>query len=345
MIAGIFLDNIPNSRTIQKYSEYCPMEKPPKKLLEQVRDIIRVKHYSYKTEKSYISWIKRYILFHDKRHPREMGGKEIEEFLTYLAVEENVAASTQNQALSAILFLYREVLRQDLDLQVDAVRAKRSRYVPTVLTREEALSIINHLSGVHQLIVKLLYGTGLRQAECLQLRVKDIDFAQKQVIVRDGKGMESRVTMLPTSLAEELRFHLEIVKRLHQQDLEKGYGSVYLPFALERKYKNAERDWIWQFVFPSDRISKDPRSGIIRRHHLHESGLQKALKQAVKIEGTSKRVSCHTFRHSFATQLLQDGYDIRTVQELLGHKDVKTTMIYTHVLNRGGRGVRSPLDI
>jgi integron integrase len=345
MIAGIFLDNIPHSHIIQKSSEYRPMEKPPKKLFEQVRDIIRVKHYSYKTEKSYISWIKRYILFHNKRHPREMGGKEIEEFLTYLAIQENVAASTQNQALSAILFLYKEVLRQDLDLQVDAVRAKRSRYVPTVLTREEVLSIINHLSGVHQLIVKLLYGTGLRQTECLQLRVKDIDFAQKQVIVRDGKGMESRVTMLPTSLAEELSFHLEIVKRLHQQDLNRGYGSVYLPFALERKYKNADRDWVWQFVFPSDRISQDPRSGTVRRHHLHESGLQKAIKQAVKMAGITKRVSCHTFRHSFATQLLQDGYDIRTVQELLGHKDVKTTMIYTHVLNRGGRGVRSPLDL
>ena len=191
----------------------------------------------------------------------------------------------------------------------------------------------------------MLYGTGLRQTECLQLRVKDIDFAQNQVIVRDGKGMESRVTMLPNSLAEELKFHLEIVKRLHQQDLGKGYGSVYLPFALERKYKNADRDWVWQFVFPSNRISQDPRSGTIRRHHLHESGLQKAIKQAVKMAGINKRVSCHTFRHSFATQLLQNGYDIRTVQELLGHKDVKTTMIYTHVLNRGGRGVKSPLDL
>jgi integron integrase len=194
-------------------------------------------------------------------------------------------------------------------------------------------------------LVKLLYGTGLRQTECLQLRVKDLDFAQRQVVVRDGKGMESRVTMLPASLIEDLRFHLQLVKRTHQQDLEKGYGSVYLPFALERKYKNADRDWVWQYVFPSDRISSDPRSGIVRRHHLHENGLQKALKQAVRMAGISKRVSCHTFRHSFATQLLQNGYDIRTVQELLGHKDVKTTMIYTHVLNRGGRGVRSPLDV
>jgi integron integrase len=320
------------------------VEKPPKKLLEQVSDVIRLKHYSYKTEKSYVNWIKRYILFHNKQHPREMSGKEIEEFLTHLAVEENVAASTQNQALNAILFLYKEVLKQELDLKVDAIRAKRSRYLPTVLTKEEVLAIINNLSGVYQLVVKLLYGTGLRQTECLQLRVKDLDFAQQQLIIRDTKGMESRVTMLPTSLIKELQFHLQIVKRQHQQDLEKGYGSVYLPFALERKYKNADREWIWQFVFPSDRISQDPRSKIIRRHHLHESGLQKALKQAVKTAGINKRVSCHTFRHSFATHLLQNGYDIRTVQELLGHKDVKTTMIYTHVLNRGGRGVRSPLD-
>ncbi len=275
---------------------------------------------------------------------REMNGKEIEEFLTHLAVKENVAASTQNQALNAILFLYKEVLKQKLDLQVNAVRAKRSKYLPTVLTKEEVFAIINNLSGVYQLIVKLLYGTGLRQTECLQLPVKDLDFAQNQLIVRDTKGKESRVTMLPTSLIEELQFHLQIVKRQHQQDLEKGYGSVYLPFALERKYKNADREWIWQFVFPSNRISQDPRSKIIRRHHLHESGLQKALKQAVKTAKINKRVSCHTFRHSFATHLLQEGYDIRTVQELLGHKDVKTTMIYTHVLNRGGRGVRSPLD-
>ncbi len=320
------------------------MEQRPKKLLEQVSDFIRIKHYSYKTEKSYINWIKRYILFHDKRHPKEMGSAEIEAFLTHLAVEENVAASTQNQALNAILFLYREVIKQELDLQVNAVRAKRSRYIPTVLTKEEVLAIINNLSGVYQLVVKLLYGTGLRQTECLQLRIKDLDFSQKQVIVRDGKGMESRVTMLPTSLIEELQFNLQIVKRLHQQDLEKGYGSVCLPFALERKYKNADREWIWQFVFPSNRISQDLRNGIILRHHLHESGLQKAVKQAVKMAGVAKRVSCHTFRHSFATHLLQDGYDIRTVQELLGHKDIKTTMIYTHVLNRGGRGVRSPLD-
>jgi integron integrase len=320
------------------------MEQRPKKLIEQVRDAIRLKHYSYQTEKTYVYWIKRYIFFHNKRHPKDMGGKEIEAFLTDLAVNQKVAASTQNQALHAILFLYKEVLRQELDLKVDAVRAKKTKYLPTVLTKEEVVAIIQQLSGVHQLLIKLLYGTGLRLSEGLSLRVKDVDFAQQQIIVRDTKGNESRVTMLPESIAEELKIHLQSVKLLHQQDLQKGYGSVYLPFALERKYKNAKYDWIWQFVFPSASISRDPRSGEIRRHHLHETSLQKALKQAVKSAQVQKKIGCHTFRHSFATHLLQNGYDIRTVQELLGHKDVKTTMIYTHVLNRGGRGVRSPLD-
>ncbi|MBF2005814.1 MAG: integron integrase [Chlorogloeopsis fritschii C42_A2020_084] len=320
------------------------MEQRPKKLMEQVQDAIRLKHYSYKTEKSYVGWIRRYIFFHDKRHPKDMGSAEIEAFLTHLAVEEKVAASTQNQALNAILFLYKEVLKQDLDLKVDAVRAKSSKYLPTVLTKDEVFAIIKQLSGVHQLLIKLLYGTGLRLNECLSLRVKDVDFAQEQIIVRDTKGNESRVTMLPESIAEELKIHLQSVKILHQQDLQKGYGSVYLPFALERKYSRAKYDWIWQFVFPSGSISQDPRSGEVSRHHLHESSLQKALKQAVRQAGIQKKVSCHTFRHSFATHLLQNGYDIRTVQELLGHKDVKTTMIYTHVLNRGGKAVRSPLD-
>ncbi len=320
------------------------MEQRPKKLLEQVQDVIRLKHYSYQTEKTYIYWIRRYILFHDKRHPKDMGSAEIEGFLTNLAVNENVAASTQNQALHAVLFLYKEVLKQDLDLKVDAVRAKKSKYLPTVLTKDEVFAIIQKLSGIHQLLIKLLYGTGLRLNEVLSLRVKDVDFAQNQITVRDTKGNESRVTMLPESIAEELKIHLQSVKIIHQQDLEKGYGSVYLPFALERKYVRAKYDWIWQFVFPSGSISKDPRSGEVRRHHLHESGLQKALKQAVRQAGIQKKVGCHTFRHSFATHLLQNGYDIRTVQELLGHKDVKTTMIYTHVLNRGGKAVRSPLD-
>ena len=316
----------------------------PRKLLEQVSDALQVKHYSYQTEKSYLLWIRRYILFHNKRHPKEMGGEEINAFLTHLAVEGKVAASTQNQALSALLFLYREVLHLELDLDLDAVRAKRSRYLPTVLTPEEVKAIIVHLSGIHRLVVQVLYGSGLRLAEAQQLRVKDVDFNQRQLVIRNSKGMESRLTMLPETLVEPLQEHLLWAKRQHQQDLEQGYGSVYLPFALERKYPNAEREWSWHYVFPAERLSQDPRTGITRRHHLHESGLQRAIKQAVQKTGIPKRVSCHTFRHSFATHLLQNGYDIRTVQELLGHKDVKTTMIYTHVLNKGGRGVRSPLD-
>lgn len=335
IICEEFLSSLMNDNT--------PASKP-RKLLEQVSDVLRVKHYSYQTEKSYVQWIRRYILFHHKRHPKEMSGEEINAFLTHLAVDEKVAASTQNQALSALLFLYREVLHLELNLNLDAVRAKRSRYLPTVLTPEETKAVILHLSGIHRLVVQLLYGSGLRLAEAQQLRVKDVDFAQCQLAIRNSKGMESRLTMLPETLVDPLQEHLLWVKRQHQQDLEQGYGSVYLPFALERKYPNAERDWIWQFVFPAERLSQDPRSGSTRRHHLHESGLQRAIKQAVQKTGIPKRVSCHTFRHSFATHLLQNSYDIRTVQELLGHKDVKTTMIYTHVLNKGGRGVRSPLD-
>jgi integron integrase len=319
------------------------MQSPPKKLLDQVRDTIRLKHYAYRTEETYVQWIRRYILFHNKRHPKEMGKAEIEAFLTHLAVEGRVAASTQNQALSALLFLYREVL--DLDMaDIDAIRAKRPQYVPTVLTKHEAIAVIQQCDGIYQLVVKLLYGSGLRLIEGLRLRVKDIDFAQHQILVRDGKGSKSRVTMLPSSVVEELHDHLVGVKRQHQQDLERGFGVVLLPFALDRKYPNANRDWAWQFVFPSSQIAKDPRSERICRHHLHESGVQKAVKQAVKATKIPKQVGCHTFRHSFATHLLESGYDIRTIQELLGHKDVKTTMIYTHVLNRGGRGVRSPLD-
>ncbi|MFS8887928.1 integron integrase, partial [Synechococcus sp. R55.1] len=288
----------------------------PRKLLEQVSDALRVKHYSYQTEKSYLLWIRRFILFHNKRHPKEMGGEEINAFLTHLAVEGKVAASTQNQALSALLFLYREVLHLELDLDLDAVRAKRSRYLPTVLTPEEVKAIIVHLSGIHRLVVQVLYGSGLRLAEAQQLRVKDVDFNQRQLVIRNSKGMESRLTMLPETLVEPLQEHLLWAKRQHQQDLEQGYGSVYLPFALERKYPNAEREWSWQYVFPAERLSQDPRTGITRRHHLHESGLQRAIKQAVQKTGIPKRVSCHTFRHSFATHLLQNGYDIRTVQEL-----------------------------
>jgi integron integrase len=273
-----------------------------------------------------------------------MASAEIEAFLTHLAVQQKVAASTQNQALSALLFLYRDVLKKPLDFPIDAVRAKKPKRVPTVLTKDEALTVIERLSGPHRLMGKLLYGSGLRLMECLRLRVKDLDFAQCQIIVRDGKGMEDRITMLSESLISPLQEHLLYVKRLHAQDVAQGVGPVYLPFALERKYPRAGRLWIWQYVFPSDRLSKDPRTGIIRRHHLSESALQKVVSQAGRVVGLNKHISCHTFRHSFATQLLQQGYDIRTVQELLGHKDVKTTMIYTHVLNRGRLAVRSPLD-
>ncbi len=320
------------------------MQDRPVRLLDQVRQIIRLKHYSIRTEEAYIGWIKRYILFHDKRHPQEMGSPEIEAFLTHLAVELNVASSTQNQAFSALLFLYREVLKQDLDAPIDAVRAKIPKRIPTVLTREEVHQVLDAISGTHRLMAKLLYGSGLRVMECVRLRVKDVDFARYQITVRDGKGMKDRVTMLPASLVDPLQEHLQHVKQIHQNDLVKGYGSVYLPDALERKYPNANREWIWQYVFPATSLSKDPRTGIMRRHHIDASGLQKAVRKAAKLTGIPKRVTCHTFRHSFATHLLENSYDIRTVQELLGHKDVKTTMIYTHVLNRGGMAVRSPLD-
>ena len=321
------------------------MNQRPKKLLDQVRDAIRVKHYSLRTEQAYVSWIKRYILFHNKRHAKEMGSAEIEAFLTHLAVDQNVAASTQNQALSALLFLYREVLKKDLDpYSIDAVRAKRPKRLPTVMTREEVRAVIAALSGTHQLMAQLLYGSGLRLVECLRLRVKDLDFAYRQITVRNGKGEVDRVTMLPQSLVVPLQQHLQRVKMIHQRDLDNGYGAVYLPYALERKYPNANREWCWQYVFPAHRLSKDPRSALIRRHHLGESGPQRAVRKAVRLAGIDKPVSCHTFRHSFAAHLLENGYDIRTVQELLGHKNVKTTMIYTHVLNRGGLAVRSPLD-
>lgn len=321
------------------------MEARPKKLLVQVRDRLRVKHYAYKTEECYVNWIRRFILFHDKQHPNQMGHFEVEAFLTHLAIHEHVAASTQNQALSAILFLYREVLHQDLGKNIDAVRARRPQHLPTVLTPDEALAVIAQLSGVYRLVAQLLYGSGLRLTEALRLRVKDLDFSQNQISVLEAKGGKSRFTMLPTCITEPLQEHLKSVKRLHQQDLEQGYGSVYLPYALERKYPNADRQWIWQYVFPSSHRSIDPRSQITRRHHLNDSSQQKAVKQAAQKTGIHKRISCHTFRHSFATHLLQNNYDIRTVQELLGHKDVKTTMIYTHVLNKGGQGVQSPLDL
>lgn len=321
---------------------YMNARKP--NLLEQARNVMRVKHYSLKTEKSYVQWIWRFILFHKKRHPASMGEREVGEFLTHLAVQAKVAASTQNQALNAVLFLYRNVLKVDIGWIENIERAKKRIRVPVVFTREEAKKIIAQLQGTKWLMVSLLYGCGLRLSECLRLRVKDIDFTYNQITLRDTKGDTDRVTMLPASLKGPLREHLVRVKDLHAQDLKDGFGRVYLPFALARKYPNADREWGWQYVFPSAKRSKDPRSNIERRHHVLDSVLQRTVKDAISKAEISKHGSCHTFRHSFATHLLESGYDIRTVQELLGHKDVSTTMIYTHVLNTPGLAVRSPVD-
>lgn len=314
------------------------------KLLDQVRGKIRLKHYSIRTEEAYVDWIKRFILHHGKKHPSELGAEEVEVFLTHLAVHGRVAASTQNQAKSALLFLYREVLGSELPWLDNVEKAKAPKRLPVVLTREEVQQVIAQLTGQHKLASGLLYGAGLRILECLRLRVKDVDFSRREILVRDGKGFKDRVTMLPLSLVPELRLQLGQVKRLHDQDLNAGYGTVYLPYALDRKYPNAAREWGWQYVFPSGNLSVDPRSGEMRRHHLQDQALQRAVKQAVRGAGLTKPATPHTFRHSFATHLLESGYDIRTVQELLGHSDVSTTMIYTHVLNKGGRGVTSPLD-
>ena len=320
------------------------MNTQPVKLLDQVRHLIRVKHYSIRTEEAYVSWIKRFILFHDKRHPKDMEKKEIEAFLTHLAVNREVAASTQNQAFSAILFLYHQVLDLDTFDGIDALRAKQPERLPVVLSEHEVFNTIDAIPGVEQLMVQIIYGAGLRGIECVRFRVKDIDFDRNEILVRRGKGQKDRVTILPTDLHRTLQKQLRYVKKQHNSDLSQGYGSVYLPFAIAKKYKNADKEWKWQYVFPSHTLSIDPRSGIRRRHHIHLSSLNRAVKKAVEIAGVSKQVSTHAFRHSFATHLLEDGYDIRTIQELLGHKDVKTTQIYTHVLNKGGNAVRSPLD-
>ena len=314
------------------------------KLLEQVRDVIRRKHYSIRTEQAYIDWIKRFIIYHGKRHPGEMAEEEVAEFLTHLARHLNVAASTQNQALSALLFLYKEVLKHEIGWLEKVERAKKPPKLPVVLSRGEVKEIFEHLHGVPKLMACLLYGSGLRLMECVRLRIKDIDFALAQITVRDAKGGKDRITMLPLNLSEPLRRHLSRVKAQHEQDLEDGFGSVHLPFAFARKSPNAAREWGWQYVFPSSRLSIDPRSGRKQRHHIAGGVLQSALKRAVNAAGIVKRANCHSLRHSFATHLLSKGYDIRTVQELLGHKDVSTTMIYTHVLNRPGIGVKSPLD-
>jgi integron integrase len=314
------------------------------RLLDQVREGIRARHYSRRTEESYVAWIRRFILFHGKRHPKEMGEAEITGFLSGLAVKGKVSASTQNQALCAILFLYREVLKLDLCRLEGVVRAKISRRLPVVLTRAEVGLVLEQLCGTVRLMATLLYGSGLRLLECARLRIKDVDFGSNQITVRAGKGDKDRVTLLPDVVKDELAGHIECVRRQHQYDVVAGAGWVELPAALARKYPNAGREWAWQWVFPATRIYVEPRTGERRRHHLHESVLQRAVKEAIRRAGIAKQASCHTFRHSFATHLLEAGYDIRTVQELLGHSDVSTTMIYTHVLNRGPSAVRSPAD-
>lgn len=310
----------------------------------QVREVIRLKHLAYYTEKAYIAWIVRYIRFHKLKHPKDMGANDITAFLSYLALERNVSASTQNQALNALVFLYKEVLKREPGSFEGIIRAKKPKFLPVVFSEREIGLVLEQLSGTPRLIASLLYGTGMRLNECLRLRVKDLDFERNQIIVRQAKGGKDRVVPFPKSTQEALKNLLAKVKVLHQADLIAGYGSVFLPFALSRKYPNADKQFLWQYVFPSKNLSVDPRSGITRRHHLDPSILQKHLKNAVTKAQLDKRATCHTFRHSFATHLLQRNYDIRTVQELLGHNDVKTTMIYTHVMERGSNGTRSPLD-
>ncbi|MRR50411.1 MAG: integron integrase [Rhodocyclaceae bacterium] len=314
------------------------------KLLDQVRARIRVKHYSIRTEDQYVHWIKRFILFHGRRHPREMGAAEVEAFLSDLAVTGRVAASTQNQALSALLFLYREVLAIELPWLDKITRAKPSRRMPVVLTPAEVRAVLERMEGTHALMARLLYGTGMRLMECVRLRVKDVDFGRNEILIRDGKGAKDRVTMLPAALAGPLAAHLERRRVIFADDLRDGKAEVWLPDALARKYPNAATEWGWQYVFCSGSYSTDPRSGRVRRHHMDEKLLQRAMKKAVAAARLAKPATPHTLRHSFATHLLENGQDIRTVQELLGHSDVSTTMIYTHVLNKGGRGVTSPLD-
>ncbi len=314
------------------------------RLLDRVRSEIRLRHYSIRTEEAYTLWIRRFIVVHGKRHPLEMGAAEVAGFLTHLAVEGKVAAATQNQALSALVFLYREVLKANVEEIRDVVRAKKARRLPVVLTPAEVKAVLSQLENPYRVLAELMYGSGLRLLESVRLRVREVDFERREILIRDGKGRRDRVTVLPERAAAALRTQLGIARALHDADLSEGYGSVFLPTALARKYRGADREWRWQYVFPSEKRSRDPRSGAVRRHHLSEAAVQRAVKKAVRQSRIAKPASCHSLRHSCATHLLENGYDIRTVQELLGHRSVSTTMIYTHVLNRGGRAIRSPLD-
>jgi len=324
--------------------QVAPDAAGPPKLLDQVRARIRVKHYSIRTEDQYVQWIKRYIYFHGKRHPRDLGAADVEAFLSDLAVNGRVAAATQNQALSALLFLYKEVLEIALPWLDNITRAKPSKHLPVVLTPAEVRAVLERMDGVYGLMARLLYGTGMRLMECVRLRVKDVDFGRNEILIRDGKGAKDRVTMLPVALAGPLTDHLTRRRVIYEDDLRDGKAEVWLPDALDKKYPNAPTEWGWQFVFCSGSHSTDPRSGRVRRHHIDEKLLQRAMKKAVTAARLTKPATPHTLRHSFATHLLESGSDIRTVQELLGHSDVSTTMIYTHVLNKGGHGVTSPLD-
>jgi integron integrase len=317
--------------------------KTPSPFLNEVIKAVRVRHYSIRTEKAYVGWTKRYILFHNKRHPRDMGAEEVGAFLSFFAVDSNVAASTQNQALNALVFLYRAVLDQPLGELQGVVRAKKPRKLPVVLSRNEVRQVLCNLQGLHWLAACLLYGSGLRLMECVRLRVKDLDFEHRAIIVREGKGGKDRIVTFPDELMVPLQRHLGHVRNIHEKDLADGFGAVWLPHALARKYPNAPVQWGWQYVFPATRRSLDPRSNTVRRHHIDESSIQKAVRIARRKAGIEKPASCHTLRHSFATHLLERGMDIRTVQEQLGHKDIRTTQLYTHLLNRGGNAVLSPL--
>jgi integron integrase len=321
----------------------CGMDARPK-LLQVVREKMRARHFSYRTEQAYVAWMRRFVLYHGKRHPREMGAVEVETFLTHLAIERRVSASTQNQALGAILFLYRHVLEISLPWLENIVRARKSMHVPVVLPRRDVQSLLAALEPPFDLIALLLYGSGLRLTEALRLRVKDVDFEYSQIVVRDGKGKKDRVTILADTAAAALRTHLVAVKARHELAMKRGYGGVEVPQRLAQKYPLAPTDWAWQYVFPAARPGRDPRSGAVRRHHLHETSVQRAVRVAARKLGIAKPVGPHTLRHCFATHLLERGYDIRTVQELMGHSDVRTTQIYTHVMKKGAGAVKSPLD-